>query len=723
MRVFEGQPTLLAGPIVRQSDQHLVNVWFATSEPLKFSGKLFRTLNTNRLVGDTIAQFSICERWQLGQRFYCHMLSIGSGSNLSFDKVSGLRISDEDIPGRNIFYQEYRSIERRGTSLFPHQEILAYTFQAQTESDDETLTMSDLLSVPSILFGEAAEPRLILQDPDDYEPENSLRVLYGSCRKLHGLGEDATLALHQVFSRGHQHIEGRFHALFLGGDQIYADDVAGPLTSHIEKLSEWLIGTPEIFPNININQRAFANAIKFGCRGPTLINYAKFSSDESENHLIRFGEFAAMYLLAWNIELWPINYARFSVLRRNQPEYSYEKHNQLITSLDNAKQGTRAIKRLMANLPTYMIFDDHDVTDDWFLNPDWKTKTMATELGKIIISNGLAAYWAFQAWGNAPNHFNTEFKSAISQYLRTQNTEDFENYFRKLHNFTTWSFMTPTNPPALFLDTRTNRAHAAPSQPTKGARLIAPHELSRMRIMLHAMNLRRKPLILVAPTPILGVPSVETALSEINERSLRAYLSAGIGREDFQRIRNSLHEKLDFESFDCNPLNYDDVLGLLVDSGADPVIVLSGDVHYGFSVNAQILLVRTRKLRIAQFTSSALKNTPESFLLSILSNLTTRRLMLNNYPNYLFFNYRGREHTLVRQFLVNRSDNMLVASGNNMGALSIRPKQSRDSAILHTLYTRRGDQLIEHYFSSYGGSPRRWPVIRVQIAGSNDIFN
>ena len=39
---------------------------------------------------------------------------------------------------------------------------------------------------------------------------------------------------------------------------------------------------------------------------------ALFTSDESENHLVLFGEYLAMYGLAWNINNWLDKYPRLS---------------------------------------------------------------------------------------------------------------------------------------------------------------------------------------------------------------------------------------------------------------------------------------------------------------------------------------------------------------------------------------------------------------------------
>jgi hypothetical protein len=49
-----------------------------------------------------------------------------------------------------------------------------------------------------------------------------------------------------------------------------------------------------------------------------------------------------------------------------------------------------------------MIFDDHDVTDDWNLTARWRHRVHASPAGRRIVANALAAYWAFQGWGNDP---------------------------------------------------------------------------------------------------------------------------------------------------------------------------------------------------------------------------------------------------------------------------------------------------------------------------------
>jgi hypothetical protein len=64
--------------------------------------------------------------------------------------------------------------------------------------------------------------------------------------------------------------------------------------------------------------------------------------------------------------------------------------------------GPPKVRRLLANVPTYMPFDDHEVTDDWNLSGRWVENVNAKPLGRAILRNGLLSFALFQAWGNDP---------------------------------------------------------------------------------------------------------------------------------------------------------------------------------------------------------------------------------------------------------------------------------------------------------------------------------
>jgi hypothetical protein len=55
---------------------------------------------------------------------------------------------------------------------------------------------------------------------------------------------------------------------------------------------------------------------------------------------------------------------------------------------------------LLSTLPSAMIFDDHDIRDDWNTSLEWKREMEATSWWHGRIVAGLASYWVYQHAGN-----------------------------------------------------------------------------------------------------------------------------------------------------------------------------------------------------------------------------------------------------------------------------------------------------------------------------------
>jgi hypothetical protein len=55
---------------------------------------------------------------------------------------------------------------------------------------------------------------------------------------------------------------------------------------------------------------------------------------------------------------------------------------------------------LLSTLPSMMIFDDHDVRDDWNTSAAWKQRMEATTWWHGRIVSGLGSYWVYQHLGN-----------------------------------------------------------------------------------------------------------------------------------------------------------------------------------------------------------------------------------------------------------------------------------------------------------------------------------
>nr|WP_163896209.1 alkaline phosphatase D family protein [Mycolicibacterium hippocampi] len=62
--------------------------------------------------------------------------------------------------------------------------------------------------------------------------------------------------------------------------------------------------------------------------------------------------------------------------------------------------GDPEIRWIMSTLPTAMIFDDHDIRDDWNTSEAWRAEVNKTPWWRDRIRAGLGSYWVYQHLGN-----------------------------------------------------------------------------------------------------------------------------------------------------------------------------------------------------------------------------------------------------------------------------------------------------------------------------------
>jgi hypothetical protein len=59
-----------------------------------------------------------------------------------------------------------------------------------------------------------------------------------------------------------------------------------------------------------------------------------------------------------------------------------------------------AVRWLLSTVPSLMIFDDHDIRDDWNTSYTWRQQMAAQPWWRHRITSGLGAYWIYQHLGN-----------------------------------------------------------------------------------------------------------------------------------------------------------------------------------------------------------------------------------------------------------------------------------------------------------------------------------
>jgi PhoD-like phosphatase len=101
-------------------------------------------------------------------------------------------------------------------------------------------------------------------------------------------------------------------------------------------------------------------------------------------------------------ELTPANRRRIAGRRDRHPDWpddeivGYDEY----VGLYRDSWGDPEIRWLMSTVPMAMIFDDHDIRDDWNTSAAWRAQMAETSWWRDRIRSGLASYWVYQHLGN-----------------------------------------------------------------------------------------------------------------------------------------------------------------------------------------------------------------------------------------------------------------------------------------------------------------------------------
>src|SRR5216683_4795567 len=402
---FLNLPLILAGPMLRRSEPRAVSVWLALKEPRRVTLRIY----ARDAGGDLVQQLE-------GTRH-----TVRLGDHLHIVAVTARAASgDEQLAWGGLYY---------------------YDLFFQPDDAVEGLAAASQLSTPGILNSDssAADPlhRLVypghplpgfILPPEDL---NHIRLLHGSCRKPQGVGKEMLSAIDTMLEASPQDVANRPQQLFMTGDQIYADDVAASLLFALIDAGKFLLqeNQEEVLPLVN----APASTLAPGGRSAIVRNRAMFTTTTPENHLLSWSEYATMYLFAWSDVLWPDEMPGAGDIWKAypgaQPEDAQQKkvqgkYEDERERLHEFRATLPQVRRALANIATYTICDDHDVTDDWFLDGAWCRRVLVSSLGRRIVRNALLAYALFQAWGNTPDQFDAPNGLALLNTLDTGRWEE-----------------------------------------------------------------------------------------------------------------------------------------------------------------------------------------------------------------------------------------------------------------------------------------------------------
>jgi len=567
-------PQVIAGPIVRKVTSTECHIWVVTSNADS------PTLN---LSANEVVVSGNCQREtiRVGKYAFIHLLSFTSSEPFEDTARIGYSLSFSDDAQQASWENEQRGL------LYDGQSSLCFHYTETPET-----------------------------------------ILHGSCRKPHFHSDDALAQVDVLHKNAFKKQNDFPDLLLMTGDQIYADDVAGPMLKAIHSVIDRLglyhealegavvtntneLATHEhgyyereqLLPQIATN--TVLSSIFFGAKKKPV-----FTSVNAQNHLIGSAEIIAMYLLVWSDTLWAdINIDKDGI----PPKYHaiFDKEHE---ALNGFVKQLPQVRRALAHIPTYMIFDDHDVTDDWNLTRGWEQEVYGNPLSKRMIGNALIGYLLCQGWGNAPKKV-APLIAKVQESMGESGLNSHDEIIDDLLDFDQWHYRLDTTPPIEVLDTRTQRWRSE-SNMNKPSGLMDWEALCDFQ---HSI-IGKESVIVVSAAPIYGVKVIE-AIQKVFTFFGKALT---VDAENWMAHKGTANVILNIFRHYKTPPDF---------------IILSGDVHYSFVYDVR-LRFRRHSPHITQFTCSGLKNAFPDGLIKWLDRLN-RLLYRSASPLNLFTRRRN----------------------------------------------------------------------------------
>ncbi|GJM36356.1 MAG: hypothetical protein DHS20C18_53570 [Saprospiraceae bacterium] len=745
-------PPILAGPIIRRVEPISVSVWIALSKK------------------------------QMVQLVLWDDNEVEAGQEGEVIPQAGNFVKSEVIETLEIANQLHIVVLTIDTSQQKLREDRIYCYNIYFGDTATTLT-NDLGTAGLLKIKKSFNDKLTEGVPLGYNigrlptiiiPNSSLEnlnVAHGSCRKIHGIGDEAFRHLDKFVQKNLGDTQKRVQQLFLTGDQIYADETPKIVLPFINQLGKEIFGDKiealafEVTANSNKTIPADLAHFPSACRQKVVNDSAKFTGNGISSHLLSFPEYCSTYLHYWSVDVWseplklmlvkfkgsnynedvgsfiyyylvnifkdleiedmfelvftfkdeaegatkkanllsvkglllgsvPTNLSAEQTERINALETLYTanfetsfpgfndivKMMKIVETMSETDRNVLSnvfnmggvleesqasmdflevlplARRVLANIPTSMIFDDHEVTDDWFFSQFWKNRVLTSPLGVQVMRNALMAYTLFQDWGNVPNEYPLNLLNLPAQpaadlqtqrenYLSTigKNKGDKIILLQKITEYgkalsagnqptpaqplpesldrffffgeaaaegevpaitspVRWHYNVPSGPAhTFFLDTRTRREYDEFTGPPG---LLSKKALDE-QLPESIADENHALVFVISPVPALGLPVLEEFAQPVVGLVEGGFSGEGVGGAPEGAISGAL--KRDVEAWGFSERHVEQLLNRLAQF--KKVAILSGDIHYGYAAFADHWKARKEEnhARIIQLVSSSFK--------------------------------------------------------------------------------------------------------------------
>ncbi|NKI43078.1 alkaline phosphatase D family protein [Streptomyces physcomitrii] len=285
------------------------------------------------------------------------------------------------------------------------------------------------------------------------------------------------------------------------------------------------------------------------------------------------------------------------------------------------------VRWLLSTVPSLMIFDDHDVIDDWNTSAAWLTETRAQPWWRERILSGFMTYWIYQHLGNLTPQQLKDDPVYAAVCAEPEATETLRSF-------------------AARADARVAAdRETAEETPAEGLRWSYRRDFGRVRLLM--VDTRAARVLQEDQRAMLG-PSEEAWLREQATDEPGSYdhlligsslpwllphlvhdaevWDAGLCRGErggpsgrWARFGEKLRQAADLEHWSAFPASFDALADLLAEVGSGPgapatVCVLSGDVHHAYVAEPSWPTESRPSARVLQLTCSPVHNSVPAYM-------------------------------------------------------------------------------------------------------------
>jgi phosphodiesterase/alkaline phosphatase D-like protein len=247
------------------------------------------------------------------------------------------------------------------------------------------------------------------------------------------------------------------------------------------------------------------------------------------------------------------------------------------TQLYHESWSAPLVRWLLSTVPVAMIFDDHDVIDDWNISQSWVAEMHATAWWDQRIVGAFVAYWIYQHLGNA----NPEQLADDDLYRRVREVDDagpmLDDFARAADrdpSTARWSFDRQLGDTHLIVvDSRAARVL------DEGHRDMLDE--NEWRWLEERLQQPARRLLIASSLPFLMPHSLHD-VEYWNQQ-----LAAGVWGPKVAKAAEKMRREFDLEHWAAFPISFARMMRLITqlatqDEPPESITMLSGDVHHAY---------------------------------------------------------------------------------------------------------------------------------------------